>query len=261
MHRRKRKTFLDKNRINRFWHIGEDLIEGGMFLADLYRFFSNTDKQTEHTSRATASVQSQRFHISGLQEAKIVEFATNRVDGKFTVYGRLPKMIAPYIAGNEELKLALCYSLASTPERPIHLLMIGNPASVKSDILNEVKQIFPEAVIGGPRTTEAGLTINSQDGSPGLLMLANGKIALIDEFDKIRKAEMNSTYEALESGKISVNTGKFKGEYPTRFISVAAANPKGGRFQDEPRLIKEQIEDVVPPPLLSRFHLIFLLRK
>ncbi|MEM2738676.1 MAG: ATP-binding protein, partial [Candidatus Bathyarchaeia archaeon] len=178
-----------------------------------------------------------------------------------TVYEELPKMIAPYIAGNEELKLALCYSLASTPEKPVHMLMLGNPASVKSDLLNEVKEIYPEAVFGGPRSTEAGLTINSQDGSAGLLLLANGGIALIDEFDKIKRSEIGAVYQALESGKISVNTGKFKGDYETRFICIAAANPKGGKFKSDAEDVRKQVEDTIPLPLLSRFHIVFLLRK
>jgi replicative DNA helicase Mcm len=258
---RKRRAFVDKDRIAEFWHFGEGLIEGSMLVADLCRFFTSTEKQIEPMSRATTAGQPQPFHINQEQERKIKEFATNAVDGRFTVFDELPKMIAPYISGNEELKLALSYTLASTPEKPVHMLMIGNPASIKTDLLNEVKGIFPEAILGGPRTTEAGLTINSQNGSPGLLMLANRKIALIDEFDKIQKHEISSAYEALESGKISVNTGKFKGEYPTRFISIAAANPKGGKFYDQPDQIKKQIEDVIPSPLLSRFHLVFLLRK
>jgi replicative DNA helicase Mcm len=124
-----------------------------------------------------------------------------------------------------------------------------------------VKEIFPDAVFGGPRSTEAGLTIDSISGNPGLFMLANNGIALIDEFDKVRRSEINAAYQALESGKISVHTGKLKGDYPTKFVCIAAANPKGGTFHDQPDLIRKQIEDVIPSPLLSRFHIIFLLRK
>jgi replicative DNA helicase Mcm len=254
----RKKSLVDKNRIDEFWHFGEALLEGGLLLADLYKYFTSVEKQ-----RTTVTTLSERqtCQISEEQRKAIEKFATNVVDGKFTVYEELPKMIAPYISGNEELKLALCYSLASTPDKPVHLLMLGNPASVKSDLLSEVKEIFPDAVFGGPRSTEAGLTIDSVSGSPGLFMLANNGVALIDEFDKVRRSEINAAYQALESGKISVNTGKLKGDYPTRFVCIAAANPKGGMFHDQPDLIRKQIEDVIPSPLLSRFHIIFLLRK
>lgn len=256
----KRKNLIDKDRVDRFWKLGEALLEGGMLLADLYAYFTGANERNKQKDKNYESENS-RAWIAEKRKAEIESFATNFADGKYTVYDELPKMVAPYIAGNEELKLALCYSLASTPDKPVHLLMIGNPASVKSDLLYEAKEIFPEAVFGGPRSTEAGLTINSQDGSPGLLMLANGGIALIDEFDKIRRGEINAVYQALENGIISVNTGKFKGDYSTKFTCIAAANPKGGTFQNDPEVIRKQIEEVIPLPLLSRFHMVFLLRK
>jgi replicative DNA helicase Mcm len=256
----RRKCLVDKKRIDEFWRFGEALFEGGLLLADLYNYFTSVEKQSRGDSVTTLS-EHQTRQISDERRKAIEKFATNVVDGKFTVYEELPKMIAPYIAGNDELKLALCYSLASTPDKPVHMLMIGNPASVKSDLLGEVKEIFPDAVFGGPRSTEAGLTIDSISGNPGLFMLANNGIALIDEFDKVRRSEINAAYQALESGKISVHTGKLKGDYPTKFVCIAAANPKGGTFHDQPDLIRKQIEDVIPSPLLSRFHIIFLLRK
>jgi len=257
----RKKLLVDKNRVDEFWRFGEALLEGGLLLADLYKYFTSVEKQSKQGTSMTTLSERQTCQISEEQRKAIEKFATNVVDGKFTVYEELPRMIAPYIAGNEELKLALCYSLASTPDKPVHLLMLGNPASVKSDLLNEVKEIYPSAIFGGPRSTEAGLTINSQDGSPGLLMLANDGIALIDEFDKIRRSEISATYQALESGKISVNTGKFKGDYATKFVCIAAANPKGGTFQSDAHVMRKQINDVISPPLLSRFHMIFLLRK
>lgn len=257
----RKKLFVNKDRINEFWRFGESLLEGGLLLADIYNYFTTSDKQNKQGSNVTVLSAYQADQISDERRKAIEEFATTVVDGKFTVFKELPKMIAPYIAGNEELKLALCYSLASTPDKPVHLLMIGNPASVKSDLLSEVKEIFPDAVFGGPRSTEAGLTIDSINGNPGLFMLANNGIALIDEFDKIRRSKINVAYQALESGKISVHTGKLKGDYPTRFVCVAAANPKSGTFYDQPDLIRKQIEDVIPAPLLSRFHIIFLLKK
>jgi len=256
---RNKRKLINKERIDKFWSIGEALLEGGLLLADLYVYFTGVKKNKRNIKAFDA--RASNVYIDEKRRVEIESFATQVIDGRYAVYDKLPKMIAPYIAGNEELKLALCYSLASTPEKPVHLLMIGNPATVKSDMLYEVKEIFPEAVFGGPRSTEAGLTINSQDGSPGLLLLANNGIVLIDEFDKIRKNEINATYQALESGSISINTGKFKGEYATKFICIAAANPKGGIFQDHPKFIRKQIEDVFPLPLLSRFHIIFLLRK
>lgn len=77
----------------------------------------------------------------------IEEFAKRRnEEGKYSVYEELPKLIAPYISGNEELKRAICFSLASTSDHPLHLLMIGEPGTVKTDLLNEAKAIYPEAV-------------------------------------------------------------------------------------------------------------------
>lgn len=249
-----------KERYDEFWDIGAKLMESGMAIADLYRYFSKVEEKPNPQEKAS-SPRRKAFSLTEERRREIEDFAGKTSNGEFTVFKELPRMIAPYIAGNEEMKLALCYSLASTYEKPIHLLFIGNPASVKSDLLTEVKSIFPEAVLGGPRSTEAGLTIDTLSGSPGLLILANHGLALIDEMDKIKKSEINATYEALESGRISINTAKVKGEYETKFTCIAAANPKGGIFGTESTKMREQIEAVISPPLLSRFHLVFLLRK
>jgi replicative DNA helicase Mcm len=255
---KKRNTVVEKRDIDTFWRFGQSLIQNSKLMVDVYKFFTESEKQDSKVESGPSDV---KLHLNETELSRIKDFASNTSNGEFTVFKELPKMIAPYISGNEELKLALCYSLASSYDKPVHLLMIGNPASVKSDLISEVKEIFPTAILGGPRSTQSGLTINSQDGSPGLLLRANNGLALIDEFDKIQKSEITATYEALENGRISVNTGKCKGDYPSKFIMIAAANPKGGRFSANPESIKQQIETVIPAPLLSRFHLIFLLRR
>ncbi|RLG70389.1 MAG: hypothetical protein DRO11_06345, partial [Methanobacteriota archaeon] len=175
------------------------------------------------------------------------------------VYQRIREMIAPYLSGENHLKEAVCLALASTPSQPVHLLMVGNPATVKTDILDEVKQIFPYSERGGPRSSEAGLTIDARTGEPGLLLRANQGFALIDELDKINRNEISAVYEALESGRLTVQVAGLNRTFNTSFICFAAANPLGQIFSDNPDKMRQQIFGAVPPALLSRFHLVFLL--
>lgn len=175
------------------------------------------------------------------------------------VYQRIREMIAPYLSGENHLKEAVCLALASTPSEPVHLLMLGNPATVKTDILDEIKQIFPYSERGGPRSSEAGLTIDARTGEPGLLLRANQGFALIDELDKINRAEISAVYEALESGRLTVQVAGMNRTFSTSFICFAAANPVGQVFSGDPDRLRQQVVGAVPPALLSRFHLVFLL--
>ena len=236
-------------------------VEGTLFLAFLFRLVKDMNVKMPHpllnpgedvnTPKQTPISEEKKRDIEG--------FATTKIDNEYTVYSELPRLFAPHIAGNDMLKLAMCYALASTPEKPLHLLMIGEPATVKTDMLLEAKQIFPQAVLGSPRSTKAGLTIDSNTGQQGLLLLADKGVALLDELDKMGKNELNVLFESLSNGTVSINTSKIHKTYPSRLVCLAASNPKGGRFKNNVADVKKQIEETIPIPLISRFNLVFLI--
>lgn len=140
-------------------------------------------------------------------------------------------------------------------------MLIGEPATVKTELIEEARRIVPGAFYAGPRSTASGLTANLDDGTLGLLARADGGLALFDELDKLPRQATRCLYEAMESGRITVNSRKLARELRSRFICVATANPKGDIFAKSVRRARMQLLDSVPASLLSRFHLVFILRQ
>jgi hypothetical protein len=115
------------------------------------KFVLRPSSRTAATSTDQLSIATQP---SPFITEKIREFAGHTENGDFTVYDKLPKLIAPHIQG----------ALASSPDYPVHLLLTGEPATVKTELLDEAKKIMPEAVSAGPRSTQPGLTANLSNG-------------------------------------------------------------------------------------------------
>jgi len=90
----------------------------------------------------------------------------------------------------------------------------------------------------------------------GALVLADKGLACVDELDKMTEQDTSSLHEAMESQKISVAKAGITATLQCRCSLLAAANPKKGRFIDAD--IADQID--LPPTLMSRFDMIFVLR-
>jgi replicative DNA helicase Mcm len=182
--------------------------------------------------------------------------------------------IAPSIYGHDIVKTALGLQLFGGVTRTekgsrirgdIHVLLFGDPGIAKSQLLDFVSMVSPRGVKAmGGQSTGAGLTCAAkQDGSGewalegGALVLADGGLCCIDEFEKMDKDERASIHGAMEQQKIDVNKAGINATLMTRCSILAAANPKSGRW-DPYGNIGEQID--LPPSLLSRFDLIFILR-
>ena len=91
----------------------------------------------------------------------------------------------------------------------------------------------------------------------GALVLADKGLACIDELDKMTPQDRSSLHEAMESQRISIAKAGITAVLQCRCSLLAAANPKNGRF-DETVKIADQID--LPPALMSRFDLMFVLR-
>ncbi|MDR0334557.1 MAG: ATP-binding protein [Methanomassiliicoccaceae archaeon] len=90
----------------------------------------------------------------------------------------------------------------------------------------------------------------------GALVLADMGLACIDELDKMSEQDRSSLHEAMESQRISVAKAGITAALQCRCSMLAAANPKKGRFDDTD--IGSQID--LPPALMSRFDMMFILR-
>lgn len=185
--------------------------------------------------------------------------------------------VAPSIYGYGQIKEAMAYSLVSGLEKnlrsgerirgDIHTLLIGDPGVGKSQIMSYAYNVAPRAVkSSGKGSTAAGLTASAvQDdfGSgdwsleAGALVLADGGLAVIDEFDKMKSSDRSAIHEAMEQQQISVAKAGINTTLNTRCGLVAAANPQYGRW-DTHEPIVDQIN--LASPLISRFDLIFTIK-
>jgi len=132
-----------------------------------------------------------------------------------------------------------------------------------SQLLKYIQKIAPKSrFVSGKGASAAGLTatvtkddyLKTWSVEAGVLVLASGGVALIDELDKIGKEDVQALYEAMEQQTVSIAKASINATLKAECSILAAANPKYGRF--DPYLsIAEQIN--LPPPLLTRFDLIF----
>ncbi|HLC00646.1 MAG TPA: minichromosome maintenance protein MCM, partial [Candidatus Bathyarchaeia archaeon] len=147
----------------------------------------------------------------------------------------------------------------------MNALLIGDPGTAKSQLLQYVSRIAPRGLYtSGRGTTAAGLTaavIREKGGSmsleAGALVLADKGICCIDEMDKMRPEDRVAIHEAMEQHTVSVAKGGIVATLNARTTILAAANPALGRYEPH-RTVAENIS--LPVTILSRFDLIFVLR-
>ena len=193
------------------------------------------------------------------------------------VVDRLIASIAPHIYGLRPVKEAILYQLFSSPSiksrgrrirGEIHILIVGEPSVGKSDTARWVHQnrLLPRSVyVDCENATGAGLTVAAVKDETtgawsieaGAVVLADRGLLFLDEFDKLSTEHRKALHTPMEAGVVDVAKAGVKGTFPARCSVLACANPKYGRF-DEYRPLSEQIN--LPPTILSRFDLIFLVR-
>ena len=219
------------------------------------------------------TVEDEEFEDMEITEADRVEIV--ELSNHSDIYGEMVASVAPSIYGYDEEKLAMILQLFSgvTKHLPdgsrirgdLHMLLIGDPGTGKSQLLAYVKNIAPRSVYtSGKGSSSAGLTAAAVrddfgDGQQwtleaGALVLADKGIAAVDELDKMRPEDRSAMHEALEQQRISVSKAGINATLKSRCSLLGAANPKYGRF-DQYEPIGEQIN--LEPALISRFDLIF----
>lgn len=206
--------------------------------------------------------------ISEEEEQEIKELAK---DPK--IFTKIINSIAPSIYGHEKVKEALALQLFGGVQKQrkdgaitrgdIHILLMGDPGSGKSQLLKRIQKVAPKAsYVSGKGASGVGLTaavikdefIRGYALEAGALVLANKGLCCIDELDKMSDEDRGAMHEALEQQTVTIAKANIQATLLAQTTVLAAANPKLGRF-DPYATPAEQID--LPPALITRFDLLF----
>ncbi|OCK77307.1 DNA replication licensing factor mcm5 [Lepidopterella palustris CBS 459.81] len=192
------------------------------------------------------------------------------------LYQVFSECIAPSIYGNQDIKKAIACLLMGGSKKilpdgmklrgDINVLLLGDPGTAKSQLLKFVEKVAPIAIYtSGKGSSAAGLTASVQRDKAtrefylegGAMVLADGGVVCIDEFDKMRDEDRVAIHEAMEQQTISIAKAGITTILNARTSVLAAANPIFGRYDD----LKTPGENIdFQTTILSRFDMIFIVR-
>ena len=167
------------------------------------------------------------------------------------IYARFANSIAPSIFGSADIKKSIACLLFSGSRKllpdgmrlrgDINVLLLGDPGTAKSQLLKFVEKMAPIGVYtSGKGSSAAGLTASVvRDPASrefylegGAMVLADGGVVCIDEFDKMREEDRVAIHEAMEQQTISIAKAGITTILNSRTAVLAAANPVFGRYDD-----------------------------
>ncbi|MFA5992788.1 MAG: LAGLIDADG family homing endonuclease [Candidatus Pacearchaeota archaeon] len=144
---------------------------------------------------------------------------------------------------------------------------VANGIGVHNSVtLKFISRIAPKGrYVVGKSASGAGLTatvvrdefLKGWSLEAGAMVLANKGTVCIDEIEKMDPQDRSAMHEAMEQQTVTISKANVQASLRAETSVLAAGNPKFGRF-DPYQAIAQQID--IPPTLLNRFDVIFMLR-